>query len=83
MAMQPPEQYRMMFENIQGVLDEAGIIWRDVIKLVKFSTETGGGAIGEEYLQGWNPCSTSLGVARLPIPEAKVMFDVTAVVPRA
>lgn len=74
------EQTRMMMENIQSVLDEAGITWREVIKIVKFYTERGGGAIEDEYLQGWTPCSTSLGVTGLPIPGAKVMYDVTAVV---
>ncbi len=77
------EQTRSVLENIQGVLDEAGITWREVIKIVRFYTEPGGNAIRAEYLGDWQPCSTTLGVDRLPDPGAKIMYDVTAVVPRA
>ncbi len=77
------EQARGVLENIQGVLDEAGITWREVIKIVRFYTEAGGNAIRAEYLGDWQPCSTTLGVDRLPDPGAKIMYDVTAVVPRA
>jgi enamine deaminase RidA (YjgF/YER057c/UK114 family) len=77
------EQTRMMFENIRTILDEVGITFRDIIKVVRFSTETGGGAVAAQYWQGWSPCSTTLGVQRLPYPGAKVMYDLTAVVPRS
>ena len=77
------EQTRSVLENIQGVLDEAGITWREVIKIVRFYTEAGGNAIRAEYLGDWQPCSTTLGVDRLPDPGAKIMYDVTAVVPRS
>ena len=77
------EQTRSVLENIQGVLDEAGVTWREVIKIVRFYTEAGGNAIRSEYLGDWQPCSTTLGVDRLPDPGAKIMYDVTAVVPRA
>ena len=77
------EQTRSVLENIQGVLDEAGITWREVINIVRFYTEAGGNAIRSEYLGDWQPCSTTLGVDRLPDPGAKIMYDVTAVVPRA
>ena len=77
------EQTRSVLENIQGVLDEAGITWREVIKIVRFYTEAGGNAIRSEYLGDWQPCSTTLGVDRLPDPGAKIMYDLTAVVPRA
>jgi len=77
------QQTRMTLDNIQGVLEEAGITWTDVIKIVRFYTEAGGNAIRAEYLGDWNPCSTTLGVDALPEPGAKIMYDVTAVVPRA
>ena len=73
----------MVLDNVQGVLDEAGITWREVIKIVRFYTESGGNAVRAEYLGDWNPCSTTLGVEQLPEPGAKIMYDVTAVVPRA
>ncbi len=77
------EQTRSVLENVQSVLDEAGITWREVIKIVRFYTEAGGNAIRAEYLGDWQPCSTTLGVDRLPDPGAKIMYDVTAVVPRS
>ena len=77
------QQTRMVLDNIEGVLDEAGITWTDVIKIVRFYTEAGGNNIRAEYLGDWNPCSTTLGVDELPDPGAKIMYDVTAVVPRA
>ena len=76
------QQTRMTLDNIQGVLDEAGITWTDVVKIVRFYTEAGGNAIRAEYLGDWNPCSTTLRVEQLPEPGAKIMYDVTAVVPR-
>ncbi len=77
------EQTRRVLENIQEILDEAGITWREVIKIVRFYTEPGGNAIRAEYLGDWMPCSTTLGVDRLPEPGAKILYDVTAVVPRS
>ena len=76
------QQTRMVLDNIQGVLDEAGITWREVIKIVRFYTESGGNAVRAEYLGDWNPCSTTLGVEQLPEQGAKSMYDVTAVVRR-
>ena len=76
------DQTRMMLENVQEVLDEAGITWHDVIKITRFYTESGGGDVVQEFLQGWNPCTTTLGVDRLPLPGAKIMYDVIAVVPQ-
>lgn len=75
------EQTRMMLDNIQAVLDEAGISWRDVVKITRFYTEMGGKDVVAEYLQGWHPCTTTLGVDRLPQKGAKVMYDVVAVAP--
>lgn len=75
------EQTRMMMNNIQQVLDEAGIGWRDVIKITRFYTERGGNQIVAEFLDGWNPTTTTLGVDELPMPGAKIMYDVIAVVP--
>ena len=77
------EQARMALDSVQAVLDEAGIGWRDVIKIVRFYTESPANSVRAEYLGDWNPCSTTLGVERLPDPGAKIMYDVTAVVPRA
>lgn len=76
------EQTRMMLDNIQQVLDEAGITWRDVIKITRFYTERGGNAVVAEYLDGWNPCTTTLGVDELPEVGAKIMYDVIAVAPQ-
>ena len=74
-------QTRMMLENIQQILDEAGIGWRDVIKITRFYTERGGNEVVAEFLDGWNPTTTTLGVDELPMPGAKIMYDVIAVVP--
>ena len=77
------QQARMALDNIQEVLDEAGITWREVIKIVRFYTETPTNGVRAEYLGDWNPCSTTLGVDQLPDAGAKIMYDVTAAVPRA
>jgi enamine deaminase RidA (YjgF/YER057c/UK114 family) len=74
-------QTRMMLENAEAVLEQAGATWRDVIKITRFYTESGGGDVVREFLQGWNPCTTTLGVDRLPLPGAKIMYDVIAAVP--
>lgn len=72
-------QTRMMLENVQQVLEEAGITWRDVIKITRFYTERGGNNVVQEFLGDWNPCTTTLGVDRLPEEGAKIMYDVIAV----
>lgn len=72
-------QTRMMLENIQAILKEAGVTWRDVIKITKFYTEPGGGEVAQEFLHDWIPCATALGVDRLPFPGAKIMYDIIAV----
>jgi len=77
------EQARATLENVKSVLDEAGITFNEVIKIVRFYTETAGNNVRSEYLGDWMPCSTTLGVERLPDPGCKIMYDVTAVVPRA
>jgi enamine deaminase RidA (YjgF/YER057c/UK114 family) len=69
-----------MLQNVEAVLEQAGATWRDVIKITRFYTESGGGEVVREFLQGWNPCTTTLGVDELPISGAKIMYDVIAVV---
>ena len=72
----------MVMANIQIMLDELGITFKEIVKIVKYYTEPFGRAVEKEFYQGWIHCSTTLSVANLPGDGIKVLFDVTAVIPK-
>lgn len=74
------EQKRLAAENLQLILDDLGVGWRNIVKMVQFYTEPGGGQAIRDRLDGWTPCSSNIGVSALPIPGAKIVFDVTVVI---
>jgi len=68
-------QARLATENIDRILAELGRAKSDIVRVVTFYTEGFNGRILGEYLQGWRPCSSAIGVRALPVPGAKVMYD--------
>lgn len=72
-------QTRLAMENLRSILSELGVGWQNVVKIVKLYTEGGGNDVMREYLDGWIPCSSSIGVSALSVPGAKLMLDVTVV----
>jgi len=68
-------QARLATENITQILSEIGREKSDIVRVVTFYTDDFNGRILGEYLEGWRPCSSAIGVRALPLPGAKVMYD--------
>ena len=75
-------QNRMLTDNIDRMLQAAGITWQHIIHIVRYTAEAGGGNYMREKLGDWRPCSTSLRVTDTGVPGAKVLYEITAVAPR-
>jgi enamine deaminase RidA (YjgF/YER057c/UK114 family) len=79
------EQTRQVFRNIEGVLDEAGASWRDVVKLTYFVTDVSGleeiRSVRNEFIDPDRlPASTLVQVAALVRPEFLIEIEAVAVV---
>lgn len=68
-------QARLATKNIDRILSEVGRNKSDIVRVVTFYTDNFNGRILGEYLEGWRPCSSAIGVRALPVPSAKVMYD--------
>jgi len=68
-------QARLATANIDRVLKHLNRSKSDIVRVVTFYTDTFNGRILGEYLEGWRPCSSAIGVRALPAPGAKVMYD--------
>lgn len=79
------EQMRMALDNIERVLDENGLTFRNIIKMTTFLTDIreidGRGEILEEYFGEWKPASTTVAVNNLSTPGARVELDTIAAFP--
>lgn len=81
----PPDlagQARVCFENVAGVLAEAGMSFADVVRLNTFVSSREGladyMAIRDEYVASPPPASTLLVVAGFAKPEFKIEIEVIA-----
>jgi 2-iminobutanoate/2-iminopropanoate deaminase len=63
-------QTRRVMENIKGLLDAAGLTFKDVVKTTVYLTNMGDfaafNAVYGEYFQSDPPARTTVGVAALP-----------------
>jgi enamine deaminase RidA (YjgF/YER057c/UK114 family) len=85
----PGQQIRNSFENIAGVLAEAGSSWNDVVEIVSYHVgDIDDGILGtvveelRERCPSHQPLWTVLGVARLALPPMKVEISATAILTR-
>lgn len=78
-AFEMPEDFdsqaRLAMKNIDRVLSEVGREKSDIVRVVTFYTDGFNGRILGDYLEGWRPCSSAIGIRALPVPGAKVMYD--------
>ena len=81
-----PAQISKAFDNLETVLNDAGLKLSDVVRLNYYTTdadsfmgaaEVAGIRMGKA---GCRPASTLLGVARLAFPELLIEIEATAVV---
>jgi enamine deaminase RidA (YjgF/YER057c/UK114 family) len=77
-------QVRLALDNLEAVLNEAGMTFANVVRLNIYTTDVDSflqhfGAIAERGgAAGVKPASTLLGVARLAFPELMVELEATA-----
>lgn len=79
------EQMRLTLENIQLVLDENDLTFRNVIKVTTFLTDIREidirGEVIREFFGDWKPASTTVSVNNLSTPGARVELDMIAAYP--
>lgn len=82
-------QTRQVFENIKGILQEAGASFQDVVKMTTFFTVdiTDHDKVSDyfevrmEYFGDHKPCSTGVQVTSLVDPELMLEVEVVALLP--
>lgn len=81
------EQTRRALAGIKMVLDERGLTWRHVVKVMKFMTDMREADAMHEVLNAefgdWRPASTLLCVNNLSSPGARIELEMIAVGPAA
>jgi enamine deaminase RidA (YjgF/YER057c/UK114 family) len=82
MPANPEARARLATENLDQVLNAAGIGWQNIIMNVNY-TAPGGGAINFRERWGtYSPCSTSLRVTDTGVPRTNVLHQLNAAAPR-
>jgi enamine deaminase RidA (YjgF/YER057c/UK114 family) len=78
-------QIALAADNLEAVLDQAGMSWSNVVRLNFYTTDVDAffehaGVLGERTgAAGVTPPGTLLGVARLAFPELMIELEATAV----
>ena len=83
------QQTRQVFENIKGILQEAGSTFQDVVKMTTFFTVdiTDHDKVSDyfevrrEYFGDHKPCSTGVQVSALVDPDLMLEVEVIALLP--
>jgi len=79
------DQARRVFQNIRLSLDALGLTWRHVVKLTRYLTDMREqdelNAVQREILGDHQVASTTVQVAALVVPEARVEIEALAVAP--
>ena len=79
---EPDARGAMATENLERIIQAAGITWQHLIFRVSF-TAPGGGGVNFGAKQGdWRSCSTSLRVTNTGVPGVNVLYQMTAAAPR-
>ncbi len=78
-------QARRVFQNIQLSLDALGLTWRHVVKVTRYLTDMREqdelNAVQREVLGDHQVASTTVQVAALVVPDARVEIEALAVAP--
>ena len=73
---------QMATENLERIIQAAGITWQHLIFRVSFSAPGGGGVNFQAKQGDWRSCSTSLRVTDTGVPGVNVLYRMTAAAPR-
>ena len=77
---------RMATQNLERIIEAAGITWQHLVFRVSFTAPgggVGGAAVPFQERQGnWRSCSTTLRVRETGVPGVTVLYQMTAAAPR-
>ena len=84
-------QTRQVFENVKGILQEAGAGFHDVVKMTTYFTVditdhdkvSAYFEVRKEYFGNHKPCSTGVQVTALVAPELMLEVEVVALLPNS
>lgn len=82
----PAEQFTLAFENLRGLLEEAGLTFADVVELTTYhvglQAHIGAFAAAKDaFMSAPHAAWTAVGVSELAVPGALVEIQVTARIP--
>jgi 2-iminobutanoate/2-iminopropanoate deaminase len=78
----PDARGMMATENLERIIQAAGITWQHLIFRVSFAAPGGGGVNFQAKQGDWRSCSTSLRVTDTGVPGVNVLYQMTAAAPR-
>jgi enamine deaminase RidA (YjgF/YER057c/UK114 family) len=83
----PAEQFTVAFENLAGLLAEAGVTFADVVQLNSYHVNlqkhmAAFGAVKNKFMKPPHAAWTAIGITELALPGALVEIQVTARVRR-
>jgi enamine deaminase RidA (YjgF/YER057c/UK114 family) len=78
----PAAKGKMAADNLERIIQAAGITWQHLIFRVSFTAPGGGGVPFQERQGDWRSCSTTLRVKDTGVPGINVLYQMTAVAPR-
>lgn len=83
----PKEQFTLAFENLRGLLAEAGLTFADVVEMSSYHVGLRAhmqafGEVKDGFMSAPHAAWTAVGVSELAVPGALVEIQVTARVPR-
>lgn len=79
----PTAQFRLAFQNLQGLLAEAGLTFADVVEMTSYHVGLQAhmqefAAVKDEFLAAPYPAWTAIGIVELAVPGTLVEIQVTA-----
>jgi enamine deaminase RidA (YjgF/YER057c/UK114 family) len=73
---------RMATQNLERIIQAAGITWQHLVFRVSFTAPGGGGVPFQERQGNWRSCSTTLRVKDTGVPGINILYQMTAAAPR-
>ena len=78
-----PGRAKMATDNLERIIQAAGITWQHLIFRVSFTAPgVGGGPNFQERQGDWRSCSTTLRVTDTGVPGVNTLYQMTAAAPR-
>jgi enamine deaminase RidA (YjgF/YER057c/UK114 family) len=78
MPADPAARAKMATQNLERIIQAAGITWQHLVFRVSWTAPGGGGVNFQERMGAWRSCSTSLRVTDTGVPGVNVLYQMTA-----